>query len=1780
MSEVSASKVSRNGRRAVLSLLGAIAVLACTAGTARAAHFRYGTMAWTVPDPIGAPRTVAFTVTIGVTTTSAPTLPIVFGDATPNVNMTGTSIGTGTDAVGSTYYVYQYTTTHTYAGDGPYTAYHESSARVAGLVNGANGTYRIQAVIALGGSPVNTGGPTTGSPSIVMLQAGGVRTFTWPVFDPDGDSFSCRFGTTAESRLPATPTDQTVPKVPTGGAVPTLAATANGCTMTWDLTSATAGQTYVVHIEFESTHNGVKSSSDIDTIAQITTGAPPEITGSGVFTAQAGQALTVPFSATWVGGTMATVSTVGLPSGATVTPGGTGTSPFANSLQWTPPVTERGKTKVVLVSYKTTTNLVGTGYALINVLPCASVCSGATPVCDPITQTCVACLSDAHCAAPTPRCTTGRVCAACITDAHCATGNWCNDLTATTSCDAEVANGQPVPGGTCTSTLGARACVTGVCDADNLCGWATGTAGCTANTSAVECRTGMCASDGTCGAGPPASIAVSGGGTQTATVGTVFGSALQVLVKDATGLPVKNATVTFAAPSSGASAQLSATTASTDATGRASVTATAKTIAGSYTVTASVAGVATVATFVLSNGAGPAAAIAADAGGGQTAAVGAAFVTALTALVTDGYGNPVNGVTVSFSSPAAGASAALGGATAITNAAGRASVTATANGVAGSYAVTASTAGVAAPASFMLGNLPGSPAAVAMVSGDAQSVAVGAPFAPLVVVARDSFGNAVPGATVTFTPPGSGASAVLGSTSAVAGANGQASTSATANTVAGSFSVVASVGGATVSFALTSQPGAAASVAVVSGGGQSQVVGMAYAAPLVVVVRDAYANAVPGVAVTFTAPASGASGTISAGGVATTDASGRAGVSVVANANAGGFAVAASATGVATPASFTLTNTAGAPAQLTLEEGDAQSVAVTETFPKKIRVAVRDASGNLVPAGVVGFVAPAPGAGVATASLSASAVATGVDGIAEVTAVANTVAGAYDVTVNAAGTTPLTVKLTNQPGAAASVAPTPGSTPQAATVRAAFERPLSAIVSDAYGNAVPGVAVAFAAPAAAPNASLSAATSTTDATGKAEVTATAAAEVGGYSVIASVAGVTDTAAFVLSNVSGEPAKVEVVSGTPQSATVASAFAQPLTVKVSDADGNPVPGATVSFTAYPAAGGATATLSAAAVSTSATGEAQVAATAGTVAGAHTVTAQTAGGAHSVAFTLTNVAGAAARIEADARSTPQAAQVGAAYAQPLVATVTDAHGNAVAGVKVTFAPPASGATAALSAATGDTNAAGQVSVNVTAGQTAGAFAVDAAAAGVASPAAFMLRNLTGPPNNITVASGSGQSAEVTKAFGAPLVVELRDAFGNPVPAVTLTVTRPGAGASATVGADAPVTGADGRASIAATATATAGAYAVTVGSDAVATPAIFMLTNTPGAPAEIAATAGSTPQTAEVEHPFAQPLGATVKDAHGNLVPGAKVSFTAPASGARALLAAPDAVTDASGVASVSATAGDALGSYAVTASVDATTLSATYALTNVAGPPATLMLVSGGSQHARAGAAFELPIVLAVRDSHGLPVAGAAVSIALPATGASASATATSATSDAQGEARVTLTANDVPGAFQATASVAGAAAPVTVPLTVDAVPTTTTLQVDPSQVEEGGTVNLTAMVSSDAGAPAGQVKFVLADGTVLGTAALAAGQATLKLTATPALLGQRAVTTRFEAQGRWAASESAPVTLTVLKKPDTGSLGGAGGCSCALGGESRGFGGASAAVVLLAALVARRRKRA
>jgi hypothetical protein len=112
-----------------------------------------------------------------------------------------------------------------------------------------------------------------------------------------------------------------------------------------------------------------------------------------------------------------------------------------------------------------------------------------------------------------------------------------------------------------------------------------------------------------------------------------------------------------------------------------------------------------------------------------------------------------------------------------------------------------------------------------------------------------------------------------------------------------------------------------------------------------------------------------------------------------------------------------------------------------------------------------------------------------------------------------------------------------------------------------------------------------------------------------------------TTTNTLTIVAGAPALITTLSGTPQSTVANTDFVAPLVAEVFDAAGNPVPGATVTFTA-PNTGASTAVISAAAM-TDASGQASQSASANAVLGAYTVAATVPGAPDAANFELTNL-----------------------------------------------------------------------------------------------------------------------------------------------------------------------------------------------------------------------------------------------------------------------------------------------------------------------------------------------------------------------------------------------------------------------------------------------------------------------------------------------------------------------------------------------------------------------------
>ena len=351
----------------------------------------------------------------------------------------------------------------------------------------------------------------------------------------------------------------------------------------------------------------------------------------------------------------------------------------------------------------------------------------------------------------------------------------------------------------------------------------------------------------------PASVTINGNGmtseSLSATVGMAFAS-LAVTVKDAGGAVIANTSnlVKFTAPATGPSGTFTGNantiTVSTNASGVADPgTFTANTSAGSYMVSVAVTSGTGSATFNLTNLAGTATQLSVTSGTPQNVTVGMAAGAALVATAADQYGNPVSGLSVTFTAPATGASGKFANSSAsiigTTGTNGQVSESYTANTAAGAYNVTASAGGTNS-VNFMITNVAGTPTTVTATSGGGQTTNVNTQFTnPLVATVTDTYGNPVSGVDVTFTPVpnANGATCTLASAGGMArtpvsgrngrgsrtgtlkphdatsvdvmtGTNGIAETTCTANGTTGAYSVTAATGTATsASFGLTNNTG-------------------------------------------------------------------------------------------------------------------------------------------------------------------------------------------------------------------------------------------------------------------------------------------------------------------------------------------------------------------------------------------------------------------------------------------------------------------------------------------------------------------------------------------------------------------------------------------------------------------------------------------------------------------------------------------------------------------------------------------------------------------------------------------------------------------------------------------------------------------------------------------------------------------------------------------------------------------------------------------------------------
>ena len=859
---------------------------------------------------------------------------------------------------------------------------------------------------------------------------------------------------------------------------------------------------------------------------------------------------------------------------------------------------------------------------------------------------------------------------------------------------------------------------------------------------------------------------IQSGNTQTGTVGALLAQPLVVKVTDAGGNPVPGASVVWAATNG-----TIVTPTTTAADGTTSNTLTLAHASGAASATATVSGVAP-ATFTATANADVATQIVFTA---QPTAVasGAAITPAVVVALRDQYGNTTTSTSaVSIGIGANPANGALHGTLTQNAVNGLATFNDLSIDKAGvGYTLLPSSSGLTALPSTPLNVTPGAAAHIAIVAGDNVTGIAGTPATPPPQVrVTDAAGNNVQGATVVFTvTSGAGTTLPASPASVNTDVSGLATlTSWVLGPIAGANTIDASIGaGGTVTFHASSASGIGAVISLVSGNAQTGTVGTALIAPLVVHVADASNNAVVGAVVSWTAT----NGTIAPTSV--TDANGNASATLTLGHVAGASASTATATILnGQHVSFNESATAGVPTALAITTQPSTTAASSAITPA-ITVGLRDAFGNVATGANAVTIAIDNNPGGAT--LSGTKTQTAVNGTATFGDLLIPKAGVgYTLTVTSSGLTSATTNPFNVvAGPAAQLAFTtqPLNTTGGATIAA-----VTVTLSDAFGNTATGstAAVTIAIAANPATGTLSGTLTRNAVNGVATFNDLSIDHAGtGYTLSAASPGLQTATSSAFSISVGAPAHIAVIAGDGQSALVDQNTAIAPKVKITDAGGNVVPNASVTFSVITGGGSiklavGTAPVTTGIVTSDAGGLAAIGSwQLGHAPGANTLEARvspslavtfTASATNTSPSTITIISG-----------NPQSGTVATALAAPLVVQVMDVAGAPVAGAAVSW----TATNGTLSAMT-FTGADGTTSNTLTLGKVAGASSAIATIVN-GQQQTFSATALAGPATDLHFTS-QPPSTTVGVVLLPAITLELRDQFGNVAPirnSVTLSL-----------------------------------------------------------------------------------------------------------------------------------------------------------------------------------------------------------------------------------------------------------------------------------------------------------------------------------------------------------------------------------------------------------------------
>jgi uncharacterized protein (TIGR03437 family) len=299
-------------------------------------------------------------------------------------------------------------------------------------------------------------------------------------------------------------------------------------------------------------------------------------------------------------------------------------------------------------------------------------------------------------------------------------------------------------------------------------------------------------------------------------------------------------------------------------------------------------------------------------------------------------------------------------------------------------------------------------------------------------------------------------------------------------------------------------------------------------------------------------------------------------------------------------------------------------------------------------------------------------------------------------------------------------------------------------------------------------------------------------------------------------------------------------------------------------------------------------------------------------------------------------------------------------------------------------------------------------------------YNFTSVPGVPTAVQIVSGNNQVANIGATLN-PLVAKLVDASGNPVQGQTMVWSVLPAGAVALYNGSTTQTDNNGEVSITVTMDLLASAgVQITVAMQSNPNISATFQETVLGSLTSMTKVGGGDGQSAQTGTTFAQQLVVQVNNASGP-VKGYPVQYLV--NGPVTLLEGTTIDTDANGRAAVTPKAGTLTGTATVTAVAGALTQTFTLTVTSpsTTPPPNGMTIVSGNSQSALVNVTFAQPLVVQVNNTAG-PVSGYVVNFST--TGPVSLSTA-AATTLSNGQASITVSAGAAAGAVTVTASISG-----------------------------------------------------------------------------------------------------------------------------------------------------------